>query len=97
MSLPTTTDTMVTSPEPIDESPESPSAAAHGVTWGFEILRRMSLSGPRKQRRDSLFGQDPRQAFADLNLSGSIISCNFTIPYSVSYRAGADWVCTFCI
>ncbi len=92
MSSPIIAETIITSPQPMDDGPESPSAATYGVTSGREILRRMSLAGPRKQRRDSLIDQDPRQAFSDLNLSGSIISCNFTIPYSVVYKDGAHWV-----
>lgn len=34
---------------------------------------------------------DPRAAHPALNLSGRVISANFTVPYSVRYSQGNDW------
>jgi trehalose 6-phosphate synthase/phosphatase len=72
---------------------QSPTEAASGATSNQEILRRMSMSSPTMQRRDSLFEIDPRAANPSLSLSGGIISATFCIPFSLKHRKGQDWVC----
>ena len=50
-----------------------------------EILRRLSLSGESLAKI--------REANPDLALSGNIISATFTLPHTLKYRKGSDWVC----
>jgi trehalose 6-phosphate synthase/phosphatase len=69
---------------------QSPSEAAEGAKSGHDILRKMSLSG--HQRKASLTDVDPRAANPSLSLSGSVISATFTIPHSLHYRKGQEWV-----
>jgi len=71
---------------------QSPSDAASGGVSHHEILRRMSLSSPGLQRKDSLLDVDPRAANPSLGLSGGVISATFCIPHSLQLRNGADWV-----
>lgn len=73
---------------------QSPMEAASGAKTNHEVLRRMSLSTPGINRRESLSLSeiDPRAAYPGLNLSGGIISATFCIPHSLKYRKGADWV-----
>lgn len=71
---------------------QSPSDAASGAKSHHEILRRMSLSSPGLQRKDSLVDVDPRAANPSLGLSGGVISATFCIPHSLQLRSGADWV-----
>jgi trehalose 6-phosphate synthase/phosphatase len=71
---------------------QSPSDAASGAKSHHEILRRMSLSSPGLQRKESLVDVDPRAANPSLGLSGGVISATFCIPHSLKYRKGADWV-----
>jgi len=70
---------------------QSPSDAASGAKSHHEILRRMSLSSPGLQRKESLVDVDPRAANPSLGLSGGVISATFCIPHSLKYRKGADW------
>ena len=49
-----------------------------------EILRRLSLSGESLAKI--------REANPDLALSGNIISATFTLPHTLKYRKGSDWV-----
>lgn len=44
------------------------------------------------QRKASLTDIDPRAAFPSLDLTGSVISAAFCVPYSLEYRKGSDWV-----
>jgi hypothetical protein len=71
---------------------QSPSDAASGAKSHHEILRRMSLTSPGLQRKDSLVDVDPRAANPSLGLSGGVISATFCIPHSLQLRNGADWV-----
>jgi trehalose 6-phosphate synthase/phosphatase len=71
---------------------QSPSDAASGAKSHHDILRRMSLSSPRLQRKDSVADVDPRAANPSLSLSGGVISATFCIPHSLQLRTGADWV-----
>ena len=71
---------------------QSPSDAASGAKSHHEILRRMSLTSPGAQRKDSLVDTDPRAANPSLGLSGGVISATFCIPHSLQLRNGADWV-----
>ncbi|CAG8979134.1 hypothetical protein HYALB_00000267 [Hymenoscyphus albidus] len=70
---------------------QSPTEAASGAKSNQEILRRMSIGGGSKQRRESLSDIDPRAAHPSLGLSGGLISATFCIPHSLRYRKGADW------
>ncbi|KUJ14999.1 uncharacterized protein LY89DRAFT_686584 [Mollisia scopiformis] len=74
-----------------DGMAQSPVEAAHGAASNHEILRRMSLSGPGLQRKESLADIDPRAANPSLGLSGGVISATFCIPHSLRYRKGQDW------
>ncbi len=73
---------------------QSPSEAASGAKTYHEVLRRMSLSKPGINRRESLSLSeiDPRAAYPGVSLSGGIISATFCIPHSLKFRKGADWV-----
>jgi trehalose 6-phosphate synthase/phosphatase len=71
---------------------QSPSDAAAGAKTNNEILRRMSLSSPGLQRKDSLLDVDPRAANPTLGLSGGVISATFCIPHSLLHRKNLDWV-----
>jgi hypothetical protein len=71
---------------------QSPSDAACGAKSHHDILRRMSLSSPGLQRKNSLVDVDPRAANPTLGLSGGVISATFCIPHSLQLRSGADWV-----
>jgi hypothetical protein len=71
---------------------QSPSDAASGAKSHHDILRRMSLSSPGLQRKNSLVDVDPRAANPTLGLSGGVISATFCIPHSLQLRSGADWV-----
>ena len=71
---------------------QSPGDAASGAKSHHEILRRMSLTSPGLQRKESLVDVDPRAANPSLGLSGGVISATFCIPHSLQYRKGADWV-----
>ncbi|QIW98478.1 hypothetical protein AMS68_003996 [Peltaster fructicola] len=54
-----------------------------------EVLRRLSLQGQSGHRsRPSEI--DPREAHPSLNLSGSVISASFCVPYKVAY-AEDEW------
>ena len=53
-----------------------------------EILRRLSLSGESLAKI--------REANPDLALSGNIISATFTLPHTLKYRKGSDWVRLVC-
>ena len=82
---------LVASPDSIDTSvptAQSPGEAATGAKSAHDILRRMSLAA--MGRRESI--SDIRARNPDLALSGNIISATFTIPYSLEYRTGKDWV-----
>lgn len=71
--------------------PTSPSEAAKGARSGEELLRRLSLTGERQQHPD-LADVDPRAAHPNLNLSGTIISAAFAVPYSIGYAGeGNEW------
>ncbi|KAI9052337.1 hypothetical protein LZ554_003687 [Drepanopeziza brunnea f. sp. 'monogermtubi'] len=59
-----------------------------------------AASGAKSNQEDSTVGQarrkssseiDPRAANPTLNLSGSVISTTFCIPYGLTYRKGQDW------
>ena len=74
-----------------DGRPHSPTEVAAGARTGEELLRRLSLSEAPSTKRD-LADFDPRAAHPDLNLSGTIISATFRVPYNIGYAPGADWV-----
>lgn len=76
-----------------DGMAQSPVEAASGATSNHDILRRMSLSSPGLQRKESLADIDPRAANPNLGLSGGVISATFCIPHSLQYQKGHDWVC----
>src|SRR5215469_9791532 len=61
----------------INDAPQSPSEASASAKTGRELLRRLSL-----QDRADL---DPRAVHPSLNLSGSIISATFCVPYDVGF------------
>ncbi|OBT49209.1 hypothetical protein VE00_00160 [Pseudogymnoascus sp. WSF 3629] len=50
-----------------------------------------ALKGEVPQRKASLTDIDPRSAFPSLELTGSVISAAFCVPYSLEYRKGSDW------
>jgi trehalose 6-phosphate synthase/phosphatase len=54
-----------------------------------DVLRKMSESAARG-RRESL--SEIRASNPDLHVSGNVISATFTVPHSLRYRKGADWV-----
>ncbi|KAK8206578.1 threalose-6-phosphate phosphatase [Zalaria obscura] len=70
--------------------PSSPSEAAHGAR-GEELLRRLSLTGQLGDQQPDLAEVDPRGAHPSLNLSGSIISAAFCVPYNIAYAPGTEW------
>ncbi|KAF2115452.1 glycosyltransferase family 20-domain-containing protein [Lophiotrema nucula] len=73
------------------DRPSSPTEVAKGAKSGEELLRRLSIiPDPSKQKHD-LADVDPRAAHPGLNLSGRVISANFTVPYSIGYSPGNDW------
>lgn len=78
--------------DPFDDNmaANDPEAIAGASMSGHDILRRMSKSS--HGRRESI--SDMRAAYPSLPLSGNVISATFTIPHSVKYRKGADWVST---
>lgn len=79
--------------EPI--SPTGPGAtsstkAAAGARSPEELLKRLSIrhGGDGKS---NLVELDPREVHPNLNLSGSVISAAFCVPYKIGYVEGADW------
>lgn len=63
--------------------------ATKGARTPAELLRRMSLVG---QSSGEALDFDPREQYPSLELSGTVISATFCIPYSVSFAACGDWV-----
>lgn len=82
------------SPDSLDDntmSSSSPQGTADAASMsGHDILRRMSRSS--RGRRESL--SDIRAAYPSLPLTGNVISATFSMPHSLKYRKGADWVRT---
>lgn len=82
------------SPDSLDDntmSSSAPQGAADAAAMsGHDILRRMSRSS--RGRRESL--SDIRAAHPSLTLTGNVISATFSMPHSLKYRKGADWVRT---
>jgi trehalose 6-phosphate synthase/phosphatase len=74
----------------LQSTPSSPAEVVKGAKTGPELLRRLSLIDAVKPEE---VVTDPRAAHPGLHLSGNVISANFTIPYNVGMRFGADWVC----
>lgn len=83
-------DTIVASPNPVDDNMAAVTPYAEGSAPGSgqEILRRMSQSS--HDRRESI--GNIRSAYPSLALSGNVISATFNMPHSLKYRKGADWV-----
>ncbi|KAF1809419.1 hypothetical protein P152DRAFT_403357 [Eremomyces bilateralis CBS 781.70] len=52
-------------------------------------MSRLSLTGDSEEKEDGYF--NPRTAHPNLNLSGSIISATFCIPYDVGLKPRSDW------
>jgi trehalose 6-phosphate synthase/phosphatase len=76
---------------PVYESiAQSPLEAAEGAKSDYEVLRRMSLN--TVGRREALADIDPREAYPNLSLTGSVISATFCVPYELEFRKGSDWV-----
>lgn len=75
---------------------QTPSQLAEGAKDRQDVLRRMSLSDPRRYEEpiSELSIRDPRAAHPELGLSGNVISATFCIPQSLRYRKGQDWVST---
>lgn len=80
---------VIASPDSVDDNmeatPSTPGNAA-GVS-GHDILRRMSKS---RSRGESIV--NIRNEYPTLPLSGNVISATFSIPHSLKYRKGSDWV-----
>jgi len=88
-------------PEKTAGMQQTPSQLAHGAKDERDVLRRMSLSDPRRNEDpiDQLSIKDPRAAHPELGLSGNVISATFAIPQSLRYKKGQDWVglAMFCV
>lgn len=73
--------------------PSSPSEVVAGSRSPEELLRRLSLTaqGPINQKASEF---NPRETFAELQLSGNVISATFCVPYKIRYGSNGQWVCT---
>ena len=78
------------SPAPLDPYGNTFEGQLHaGLDAGKDFLRRLSKN-VMGERHESL--SDIRDGNPNLSLSGNIISATFSIPYSLRYRKGSDWV-----
>jgi trehalose 6-phosphate synthase/phosphatase len=70
-------------------SVDGPAAAtAQSAKSPAEMLKRLSLDG--KSLHES-FDSNPREEYPDLELSGTVISVNFCLPWTVGLAANGKW------
>jgi trehalose 6-phosphate synthase/phosphatase len=70
----------------------TPAEVVDGSKSPEEMLHRLSLA-PNSDTKRELTEIDPRAAHPSLDLSGSIISATFVVPYSIGYAPDQEWVC----
>jgi trehalose 6-phosphate synthase/phosphatase len=71
--------------------PSSPNEVAAGARSPEELLRRLSLA-VQSTTDEQIVTFEPRTAFAELQLTGNVISATFCVPHRISYRSDGHWV-----
>lgn len=66
---------------------------AHGPVGQKDQRQGSSgVNGDARQRHADAAVSDPRAAYPDLNLNGSVISATTYVPYDLGYAQGQEWV-----
>lgn len=81
---------VIASPDSLDDNMAAASSSAPDAAApesGHDVLRRISQSRGRGQSIAMI-----KNEFPTLPLSGNVISATFSIPHSLKYRKGSDWV-----
>jgi hypothetical protein len=71
--------------------PGSPTHAVAGARTSQELLRRLSLPMGIDAVRE-FKNTNPRARYANLNLSGRIISATFVVPFNIKISQSGEWV-----